>query len=299
MTRFSSNEARWASETASRPSFVEPTAFSSIHDWRNRDVRQAQNNYDSYGTQRATAHFLPRLEIGSASGDGRGIHTPVHYDTGHRHRYHTHNSARHDDDYSGHFDRNAVSRNNRRTSQYERAPVSTNWLDQMFSSPQVRFLPYHMPNRGETSPYVQNALSRAVSLDGRRPDYIGAGYLGKLACAHTVTYIAGRQYGLPVVDSVAAMENVLQRRNFASFRWHGDVSQLQPGDIVVGHRAPGYHGHTGFYIGNGRMIHSNAITDRIQSDSVLEFARRAPGYRGYAEALIYRPRTSLNVATAS
>ena len=61
---------------------------------------------------------------------------------------------------------------------------------------------------------------------------------------------------------------------------------------MVGHRSPGYHGHTGFYVGNGMMVDDNAPANRIIKEPVSSFAKRGAGYRGYTEALIYRPRQS-------
>ena len=138
--------------------------------------------------------------------------------------------------------------------------------------------------------FVNTALSRAARLDGVSPSAIGAGYLGLLACAHTVSYIAGPTYGLRIVDSVDNLEGEMRAKGFQRFRWNGDESVLQPGDIVVGHRAGGLHGHTGFYTGNGMMVDDNAASNRIKREPVSSFAKRGPGYSGYSEALIYRPR---------
>ena len=77
------------------------------------------------------------------------------------------------------------------------------------SASSTNYVPPHHP-----ASFVNSALSRADRLDGVSPSAIGAGYLGLLACAHTVSYIAGPSYGLPIVDSVDNLEEQMRAKAF-------------------------------------------------------------------------------------
>ncbi|MBU6455779.1 MAG: hypothetical protein KGS72_28675 [Cyanobacteria bacterium REEB67] len=144
-----------------------------------------------------------------------------------------------------------------------------------------------------------------ASLEGKSPQVLERGLDPRLGCARCVTQFGHRAYGLPITDSVANLESSMQARNFERVPLNAEtIGQLQPGDIIVGHRngrlnGEPLHGHTAVYKGDGQVFNNNAITKTMISESLDIF--KQPLYdrsgrmhmNGYSDVWIYRPRTNV------
>jgi hypothetical protein len=165
----------------------------------------------------------------------------------------------------------------------------------------ARPLPNFTTEPGDQS-HGLNALRHQVlykslaEFDGQSPSVLGErGLSPRLACARTVSTLLHRAIGLPVVDSVIGLEQEMRTSHaggghFEKFGWNGSASNLQPFDVVVGHRGMGVNSHVAIYTGNGEVFNNNASREDLSYDPVSIFSRPQTIHNkfGYADTVIYR-----------
>jgi hypothetical protein len=89
-----------------------------------------------------------------------------------------------------------------------------------------------------------------------------------LGCARFVSAALERAYGLPIRDSgCSSLEQSLKRHGFVAV----PLDQAQPGDVIIGHRSAGDHGHAAIYYGNGMIANNSSNERRIAIQSVNKF----------------------------
>jgi hypothetical protein len=97
--------------------------------------------------------------------------------------------------------------------------------------------------------------------------YMSNGNLGCAASVSTVLQHAGFSYA-----NSAGVEGLEQQ--LLAHGWHRD-SQAQPGDVVMGYRGGGRHGHTGIIGANGLSYDNHSSTGRWSQDPASAWNTRA------------------------
>lgn len=89
-----------------------------------------------------------------------------------------------------------------------------------------------------------------------------------LGCATFVSAALSKAYGVRIRDTgVASLETSMKKNNFQEI----SLDQVRPGDVLIGHRAPGDYGHAAIYVGNGQIANNNSGKRRISIDSADKF----------------------------
>lgn len=89
-----------------------------------------------------------------------------------------------------------------------------------------------------------------------------------LGCARFVSAVLQRTYGLPITDAgIDGLEQSLRTYGFVAM----PLSEARPGDIIIGHRAPGEPGHAAIYVGDNQIANNNSFKLRISVDYINKF----------------------------
>jgi hypothetical protein len=233
-------------------------------------------------------------------------HAPVHHETQH---HPSHSGGQHNEKHIVRHDQN------RSLSPDQIAAISNSWDSKADGAhrPHDTLIPptrsygaesFAHPVSGSLA-WTEKVLRETVaSLEGKSPQVLERALDPRLGCARCVTQFGHRAYGLPITDSVANLEASMQARNFERVPMNAQtIAQMQPGDIVVGHRnggagGGGLHGHTAIYLGDNTIFSDNSLTGKMTTASLNSF--REPlkdrnghiNQNGYSDVWIYRPRAA-------
>jgi len=120
------------------------------------------------------------------------------------------------------------------------------------------------PYWGRMSSTIQSMVGHSIrEYDPRVPETLG--------CARFVSAALNRAYGLPIYDSgCQSLASTLKRSGFVTVSFN----QLQAGDVIIGDRGAGEHGHAAIYVGNGMIANNNSNKRRVSVDSINKFYSR-------------------------
>lgn len=121
---------------------------------------------------------------------------------------------------------------------------------------------------------LQEMLGRSIrEFDPRVPERRG--------CAAFISAGLRNSFGLPIYDvNVNNLEGTLKKNGFRQVA----LSELQPGDIILGNRGNGKPGHAAFYAGNGQIVDNGSNERRIRVASTQVFASNS-----FKRVVAYRP----------
>ncbi len=89
-----------------------------------------------------------------------------------------------------------------------------------------------------------------------------------LGCASFVSIVLNKAYHLPIHEiNINGLEKQLPKYGFKAY----SLSQIMPGDIIIGHRKPGHHGHAGIYLGDGQIVNNSSHQQKIVRGNLSQF----------------------------
>lgn len=69
----------------------------------------------------------------------------------------------------------------------------------------------------------------------------------------------------PLVKGRLATAGEIADPNTQIDNWQVVTGPMEPGDVIaIGHAGEGYTGHTGLYVGNGKVASASDITGRVE-----------------------------------
>lgn len=90
----------------------------------------------------------------------------------------------------------------------------------------------------------------------------------RLGCVRAVSLVLERTYGMPIRDqNTDRIQETLLSNGWVSI----DPSRVQEGDVIIGDRGEGKHGHAAIYVGNDQIFNNDSNTGVMQFDSANKF----------------------------
>ncbi len=157
----------------------------------------------------------------------------------------------------------------------------------------TRTLPTNAMSEYDWAVYTKLCNTAEGLIGKRTTDYDKRVPTDRLGCVKAVSLLVDQAFGYDTNDvNTRTFEKNLRNKGFAEVA----VSDIKPGDVILGYRADGDYSHAALYMGNGKIFNndSDAGTMQIQSIDkfnsteykrfvILRHPPKVPGVTGVAE----------------